>query len=213
MTPTARRARYAANHRHAVERLLRIYDATSPAERAEGRAWYPEAGAVAARLARPEAGIGILRAAAIIAALSPQVRWRQNVAGAARLIDQCANGQAPRDLPGFPANHAKALKIAEGAEPETWFGGEAPKVRAFYAAITGDLTAVVLDVWAMRAATGVYAPPPPRGQRYRATAAWYRTAAKRVNETPRDFQAIIWNATRGALEYERDVLAQQEGDA
>lgn len=213
MTPTARRARDAALHRHAVDRLLTLYNETSQSERAEGRQWYPNALATAARIARPEHGISIRRAAAIIAVLSPQTRWRQNVAGAARLIDAAAAGTTPTGLPGYPTNHAKALNIAQGAAFGAGvgdaFGGEAPKVRAFYRNIVGGYIysrCVTLDVWAMRAATGKDGPP-PRGARYAKGEGWYQTAAVAVGERPCDFQAIIWLAMRPPAEHERDQEA------
>ena len=212
VTPTAQRAKNAAEHRHAVDRLVRAYESAAPDVLEDGRAWYPTAQAAAARLARPDAGISTDRAAAIIAALSPQVRWRKNVESAGILIDATAEG-TPADslaLDGYPANHAKAFNIAMGrsyGEGEgDAFGGESPKVRAFHRAICGDANSVVLDVWAMRCATGKDGPP-PSGARYRRAAEWYRAAAAKVGEHPRDFQAIVWLATRGQAENDRDKEA------
>jgi hypothetical protein len=67
----------------------------------------------------------------------------------------------------------------------------APKVTAFVAAIMGDRTSVVVDIWAYRVATnkGTKA----IGNRaYKAVAAAYMEAARITGEDPRDIQAITW---------------------
>lgn len=186
-----------------ARRLIDAYRGAPLAAIEDGRAWYPTAAREAARIARPTDGIDVVRAAAVIAALSPQVRWAQNVVAAERLI-AARGGLSDSTVPGFNANVAKARAIIRGGPlygPGDALGGEAPKVRAFWRAICGDPDSVVLDVWAMRAAGLDGA---PSGARYRKVAEMYRRAAAKVGEAPRDFQAIVWLATRGLVEHARD---------
>jgi hypothetical protein len=130
--------------------------------------------------------------------LSPQVKWRENVASARNFIE--GNGS----VQGYPANKAKAERIAKGESPDAVLGGD--KVRSFFANLIGSRVAVTVDVWAQRAATGRDLPP-PKGRRYRQVARAYTDAAELCCEHARDFQAIVWLATRPAAEHERDVAA------
>lgn len=198
MTPTARqrRARKAAEHRHMCDRLIRVYGEAAHADRAEGRRWYPNAEANIASLAEAF-GIGRPAVAGIVAALSPQQKWRTNL-NSARLV---LEGRVPS---GYGANRVKAEALRDGASPFDVLGGD--KVTSFWANLIGSGETVTVDVWAQRAATGKNLPP-PRGARYRAIADAYRAAAKIVGESPRDFQAIIWLATRPQAEHRRDVAA------
>lgn len=102
----------------------------------------------------------------------------------------------------------QAWRIANGEAPLSVLRG--PKVRAFYANITGDADAVTVDVWAVRAARGDQAcVPDGRGRlryaddgtvsarEYREYADVYRRAARRLGVTPRECQAAVWVAVRG----------------
>lgn len=220
------RAKYAAEHRHARDRLLAVYAGATDAEVAEGRAWYDTAREIAANLASPADGIDTERAAAIIAVLSPQVRWKENVESARLVIGATLAGRVrmPPGVRAYPSNVRKAQAIVRGAEiglgPGDGLGGEAPKVRNFWRAIVGDSDAVTLDVWAMRAAlvrrdiasyTWAKVPTPKRAFYPRAVG-WYRDAAERCGETPRDFQAIIWTAIRGVERHRADIAAARESN-
>lgn len=198
MTPAARtkRARKAANHRHMCDRLVRAYVRSEDDTRAEGRRWYPNAEANIASLAEAF-GLGRPAVAGIVAALSPQQKWRTNL-NSARLV---LEGRVPS---GYGSNRRKAEALRDGASPFDVLGGD--KVTSFWANLIGSGETVTVDVWAQRAATGKDLPP-PSGPRYRAIADAYRAAATIVGETPRDFQAIIWLATRPQAEHRRDVEA------
>ncbi len=207
-----RRRRDRRRINRAARRLETLYAQASRETIAEGRAWYPRAFAEARELA-PDAPE---RAAAVIAALSPQTRWRENVAGARALLSCDPLAVATLALPGYRSNHAKAAAIAHagapfGQGPGDAFGAEAPKVRAFFAAIVGDLASVTLDVWAMRAAYPRWNGRPPSGAAYRRGVAAYRLAAERCGEHARDFQAIIWLHVRGMREHARDASAIGQG--
>lgn len=114
------------------------------------------------------------------------------------MIDAAEAGQPEPIVAGLPANRAKAWRIANGADPALVLGG--PKVRAFFANITGDHDAVTVDVWAARAAEGRDNPNGPTGGRYAAIADAYRLAAASRGVSPRECQAAIWVHVRGAAE-------------
>lgn len=67
------------------------------------------------------------------------------------------------------------------------------KVTAFYAALCGDVNAVVLDVWMLRLLK--YYPSHthnPQGKRYDKLADRFRAIAKANGYKPAEFQAILW---------------------
>lgn len=196
MTKRQRQAKYAAEHRHMRDRLLSIFDAADADVREAGRLWYPGAETVIADLSR-EFQLGRPRVAAIVAVLSPQQRWRKNIEGARHVL----RGEAWRAT-GYGANRSKASAILAGAPLLESIGGQ--KVGSFWANLIGSRTAVTVDVWAQRAALGRNHAHQPRANRYARLADAYRASAALAGETPREFQAIVWNAIRPAIEHERD---------
>ena len=167
-----------------ASRLVDRWHATTPQRRFEGLMWYPQASAVAARLMPhdPE------RAAAVLAALSPRLGWEDNVRDAETVL-----GGAERPLRALPANQAVAWAALQADDPGAALSG--PKVRAFFAALTGDESAVPVDTWAARAALPADDSRPlnriGRAERARIESA-YRIAADFLNVAPRTLQATMW---------------------
>lgn len=187
-----------------VCRILAHYDAASvptltlwgdvPTAAEEGTAWYDRASDTAAALAAGS-GLPYARCAGVIAALSPRVSWSVNVRAAAAIVDAAAYGRAEPVVAGLGANRRKAWRIATGADPADVLGGD--KVRAFYANITGDLSAVTVDVWAASAALG--RPVGSIGHAmYARIADAYRMAATLRAVSPRTMQAAVWCHVRGS---------------
>jgi hypothetical protein len=206
MTRRQRHGRRAAGIGAAAYRLRALYAQTTAATRAAGAGWYPAAYREACAILPADP----VRGAAIIAALSPQVGWRENLRAAARIAaDPYVAGEP--NVPGYMANRMKAAAIADGApltgHPGDALGGQAPKVRAFWRAICGDLEAVTLDIWAMRAAYPGAAMRPPAGDAYRRGVLAYRAAARRLQVAPRDLQAILWVHVRGIEKHHADAMA------
>jgi hypothetical protein len=201
MTRRQRQARYAAEHRHWRDRLLRRFETASADALEGGGLWYPRAEAVIAELADRH-GVARPRVAAIIAVLSPRQRWRKNVESAVRVLE----GEAWRAA-GYAANRTKAERLAAGAPLADVIGGD--KVTAFWANLIGSREAVTVDTWAARAAYGLDRPLPdqPKGTRYTRLARAYRAAAESAGIPPREFQAIVWLAVRPASEFEKDELS------
>lgn len=176
-----------------VRRITRAYRASTPAHRAAGLGWYAEAWRVAGEIwpERPDLAAGV------IAALSPRCQWSTNVVWARAVVEAARRGDATPPAVHTTVMRAQAWRIANGEAPLSVLAG--PKVRAFWANITGDVDAVTVDIWAVRAAMGADAPKDGRvtPAQYRVTADAYRRAARILGVTPRECQAAVWVHTRG----------------
>jgi hypothetical protein len=183
-----------------VLNILRTYHRAEADELIAGLTWYRDAIDHAQRLVRRGRRAGEIPGkppisrrtlAGIIAALSPQKSWAQNL----RLMLRVVRGQ-----PGGQYRHqvAKALAIRDGARPLEVLKGQ--KERAFFECLAEDGTdAVTVDghaysVWAgqrvftTRLRIGIRA--------YRLVAADYRRAGLLCGLRPHQIQAITWLAHR-----------------
>jgi hypothetical protein len=194
-----RRARHAAEHRHWRDRLLALWHGADPETLQAGRLWYPNAEQVVSVLAERH-HVSRPQVAGVIAALSPQQRWRRNILSA----DAILRGE-PWAAAGYATNRAKAEAIAEGAPALMVLGGD--KVRSFWANLYGSRYAVTIDTWMQKAATGTTRMgEQPKGAHYRRIESATISAAAIVGETPREFQAAVWLVIRPDSEYEKDNL-------
>ncbi len=177
-----------------VRRICKAYRAATPAHLAAGLGWYAEAWRAAEEILPANPYL----AAGVIAALSPRCQWSTNLRWARAVVAAAMAGQ---ECPAVStmSNRAAAWKIAQGAAALDVLNG--PKVRAFYSNITGDVTAVTVDVWASRVATGLTGKDAERAiatpKRYALVADAYRRAAVVLGVTPREVQAATWVAARG----------------
>jgi len=159
-----------------------------------GAEWYRDARSSCRRLAR-DYGVSERTAAGIVAALSPRLRWNENLTYAESVLEHLASGIriAPPVVPVFSLSRDRAWRIALGERPLDILSGD--KTRAFYRCLTGDLDAVAVDIWAARAAGETRTLTP---RRYARVAAAYRAAARSVGLAPSVLQAIVWCAIRGS---------------
>ncbi len=166
---------------------------------AAGMVWYDDAHAQARRIAG-KTGSSVDKAAAVIAALSPRVKWTHNV----KDTDALMHGA----LTGFNAlgnNIVKAWRIMEGEDIETVLGGR--KVRSFYRNIAHPTTShdATLDIWMLRALipdawTDHYAERYAFFARkgvYDAVSEGIRQAADERGLLAHQLQAAIWIHVRG----------------
>lgn len=167
-----------------VKRLLAHFANATPATMSAGLAWYREA-AHRVMVMATRYRVSKECAAGVIAALSPRVRWAQNL----KLAELVLGGQYKKGA--FKVNLLKAQAIARGAEPSTILRGD--KVRAFYAALLGDRTAVVVDVWMLRAVRVASISK----KLYAKISAAVVEAAALVGQAPALFQAVVWSVVRG----------------
>jgi hypothetical protein len=183
-----------------VTNILRTYHRAEADEIIAGLTWYADAIEHALRLLRRGrrqreiAGrppVGRRAMAGILAALSPQKTWAQNLRLMLRLLRGQPGGQ-------YRGQVAKALAILNGADPLAVLKG--PKERAFFACLADDATdAVTVDghaysVWAGQRVLTTQLQIGARA--HRLVAADYRRAAALCGLRPHQLQAITWLAHR-----------------
>ena len=137
--------------------IVRAYNNASLASRTEGENWYQDAHDIAKQISAMLDSDDVRIGAGILAALSPQMEWGDNVTEAIKLA---TTGKAPRQT---KANEDKAILIGCGNLPCEILGGD--KVRAFYHSIvypTGDyckdceeITTAVIDRHAQQVYKGM----------------------------------------------------------
>ena len=179
-----------------VSNIMGTYFEATDEDVAAGLGWYAMAHQVATRIADGDTE----RGAGVIAALSPQKAWNENVAIAERAF---AEGHASKQV-SDACN--KADHILWGSHsPLDILGGN--KVRNFYRAIMGDEDAVVIDRHAFDVALGRIGDDASRRILsrvgvYDTFAQAYRIAAQRLSDAfgetilPSQVQAVTWLAWR-----------------
>ncbi len=109
--------------------IIKCYETASTVSIQNGAIWYREANDTATmigQLSGYKSYQALFVGAGILAALSPQVEWGDNIQWAIQLVVKGIRKQTY-------ANHNKALRILQGEKPYNVLGGA--KVRAFYKAI------------------------------------------------------------------------------
>jgi len=182
----------------------------------QGETWYSDAQARIAELAEAY-GISLPRAAAVVAVLSPMVRWERNIEEARMVLETARTGVGvgpDERIPGLTAfrkNQRKALDYALLLTEPDWLTHrpKGPKVGAFWALLAGyELdTAVVVDSIAILAAVRV--DPTPfttsmdakpyfnRPLTLRRIQDAYQAEAKCAGIQPHAMQATVWLVWRG----------------
>ena len=170
-------------------------DRATPHEYEAALSWYADAREIATTVA-DALGVSVDAGAGIIAALSPRCPWSRNVA----LSLDYAHG---RDVRTIGAHVAKCDAIVAtdraGGDPLAQFGATSPKTGAFARNIAGDLDAVTVDVWALRAA-GVTDRDTPTVVQYREISAAYARVARERGLSPAVAQALAWIVERGGAQ-------------
>lgn len=117
-----------------------------------------------------------------VAALSNQMQWSRNI----EVVRQLANGNNAVGMKD-PIDKAKACLRGE------LDALKGPKVNAFALALTGDMSAAVIDRWIMRIVNGRNSKKiaPTQKQYGRITKA-LEVASKMVGQSVAQFQATIW---------------------
>ncbi len=169
-----------------------IAQASDDAE-TEGLAWYLSAHSIAADLASRH-GVTVRQAAGVLAALSPQTGWSENI----RLADQAlSDGEASGH---YQDACDKADAILSGADPADVLGGR--KVRSFFTNILFPLRpgAVTVDRHCVDLLAGergyVNSRILERIGAYATCASVVRDVARELGLLPHQVQAIAWVAWR-----------------
>jgi hypothetical protein len=194
-----------------VRNILKVYRSATDAQIEQGMTWYNEAHALAVELDADNP----LRAAGIIAALSPRVQWSYNVKLARRAFAE--RGEMVGG--GLSGNLAKANAIYHGADVLATL--KAPKTMAFAATIAdpAEPTLVVVDRHAVSVALGRCSTDADTNAlslqgRYELFADAYRRAAKRAGISPAEMQATTWVVWRQtAIRTAKSVVRDEIGVA
>lgn len=188
------------NLKPSVDNILAPYRAARPEQIAAGLAWYADAHTFALSIANGD----LVKGAGVIAALSPQTSWAQNMVLASRaFVEGFASGQTG-------ANVEKANRILNGESPDEVLGWNNPKaksghkVRNFFRNIV-DPTGpeCTIDRHAFDIAVGFETDSATRGQlgrvgQYDIFADCYREAAKILGVPVAVVQAVTWVVWREA---------------
>lgn len=169
--------------------LLAIYNDATPEEYDTGVAWYADARATIAALANRIPGYSPITFAGVVAALSPRIRWSTNLDAAMRMCRAAANRKGQPKVAGLPGNRDRAWRIAKTGQ---FYHLKGPKVRAFAANLSGDESAVTIDVWMLAAAGVKYANKSNIDDITRTV----RSIAIQKGLTAAQVQAIIWTVVR-----------------
>jgi hypothetical protein len=177
----------ATTRRRYRDNIIRTYLSATEDQVLKGKQWYP----VAHDLAEMISGGDIRSGAGVIAALSANKSWAENVKISTRAF---ASGKASGHT---KVMLTKATRIMNGEDPANVLPMDL-KTGNFYRCILdpSDPTAVVIDRHAHDVAVGRTFGNDDRGlsskSRYNALADAYREAAERLGILPQELQAITW---------------------
>lgn len=195
-----------------VEARLRAHwnESARTGRRQRGRDWYPAARRWAEDLAL-ETGHTLEQVVAVLAITSPGIMLATNLEHTERIM------RGERDTGGrFPnQNRPKIAAVLDDPDAAAeWARG--PKVGPFHRAILGDADALVLDRWAIFAATGEReerAEDQIRRKDRRATVERaYRALARKLRISVRDLQATIWLQVRETTPHGRHGVVHRLAD-
>lgn len=160
-------------------------DAVTSEEFESGMSWYGEAYSLAKELTPADPSMG----AGILAALSPNTSWPQNMARARTFV-------ATGTVGAFGDAVRKATRILAGEAPLDVLGG--PKVRSFYHDIMGlpnesvTIDRHAIDIAVGRPLTNAQRATMLKGKGYATLARFYTEVAREYDVTPSQLQAITW---------------------
>lgn len=173
--------------RKMINNVVRAWREATPEQREAGRSWYWRAHELAGDLAHGDTQMG----AGVIAALSANKSWRENVKIATRAFEQ---GRATGHV---RTQCAKADAIMDGVDPVAVLP-MGRKTGHFYRCIAdpANAWAVCIDRHAHDIAVGEIYGDRERGLsaggRYNALCDVYRAAARQLGELPQVVQAGTW---------------------
>lgn len=203
MTRDERAKRDRALERRYARNIVRAYRRASDRQRERGSLWYPNEGALAASI---DPTLSRSVCCAVVAAISPGLKWERNVYWSREVVDAWKAGREyALKVPTYShANVRKAIRILAGEDPDSVLSG--PKVRAFWRLLRdgGNAEDVCVDGHAVHIARGTDGAIRGEGSdgarvseaQYRVVAAAYRRAARTLGRLPYEVQATTWIARR-----------------
>jgi hypothetical protein len=179
-------------HEQAVENIIAFWRRATADERANGGAWYVAAREAAENIARRN-NIAVETAIAVVSVLSPQMEWNANLRWAAEVVEAWKRGDTlPRR--GLGNSLVRAARALAGNRDDIMREKGTLKVHNFYLSIRGVPGAICVDRHAIRVVMGdsTATPPSLTDKRYRAAAAAYQEAARRMRVRASTMQAVTW---------------------
>lgn len=180
-----------AQHRSMSRMIMRLYRQATPEQLKSGQRWYGDVLDHCEALAEGNE-FRVDQIACALAHLSPRITWAKNL----EVLTAVTRNRDSKPAWAMTRSWERAVLALESEAPMTTFGPNALKTRTFAKAILGDGSAVVVDVWAARAAGAPERVVTTIGG-YNAVADAYRRASKRAGVSARDLQAITWCVIRG----------------
>lgn len=179
-------------HDNMVMRLKAHFNSATERDIQQGETWYDDAREIADALAIGT-GYSVEQTASVIAVLSPNVAWKENVEAALLAVEGHFNG-VPHNRwrgAGYGENKIKASAILDGDLTRL----RGPKVTNFARGILGDTEACTIDIWMLRS-IGCDDKMNVTPKRWLAINAAIREAATDCGYDVRTFQAIVWSKIR-----------------
>lgn len=186
--------------------ILAVYRAARPEHIAAGMSWYGDARQFALTIANGD----VVKGAGVIASLSPQTSWAQNMVLANRaFVEGMASGQTGDNV-------TKANRILAGEHPDEVLGWNNPKAKSghkvrnfFRNIVTPTGNEVTIDRHAFNIAAGEVTEKGTIGQlsrvgQYDLFADTYRRVAELVGIPVAALQAITWLVWREAIGLDLD---------
>lgn len=181
--------------------ILRYYRAANPEARAAGEAWYDASFTECERLSWLYsswiADRAVTRTVVACAALSPRLRWSDNLDVLEALLSSRGSGSARPPIGVLERSWWLASVALVLPDPWTVFSKRANKTRSFAQAILGNTDAVVVDSWGARM-VGLSQRSIELTRGYNQVADAFRRAAQIEGVTPRELQAVSWVHARGS---------------
>jgi hypothetical protein len=178
-----------------TQNILNIFNQATEQEKNEGVLWYADAREFCKNAAK-EYNISLEVVVAVISALSPRNKWKQNLKDAVTVLEAVRKGLGPDDVKvcTFHSNKRKAFAIVIENNPN--LAKATAKTASFFDNIRFDeSTAVTIDVHAYRVFTGDYGPAKSiNGSQYSEAVKAYCEAAEITGLRAYELQAICWMA-------------------
>lgn len=180
------------DHETMVNALVAHYNDATERDITQGETWYNDAREIANALA-VGTDYSIEQTASVIAVLSPNVAWDENVNSAVLAVEGHYNGVHHSQWrgAGYGENKTKANDILNGDLSRL----RGPKVTNFARGILGDSEACTIDLWMLRS-IGCEDTLNVTPKRWVKINAAIREAAAQCGYDTCTFQAIVWSKVR-----------------
>ena len=170
------------------ESIYKYLNEATEIQRLNGMNWYSDAQKESAHMASVS-GWNVLQCAALLAHTSPKAKWAKNREAAWTIAIEGPTEECDMTKGIMYTNQRRAIASLIADDTLSTFGG--PKTRAFCLNISGDMSAVTLDVW-MCKAIGIEQKLLDRKGLYGAIADVFREVANSEGISPAQLQAIVW---------------------